>query len=158
MASGTYGHLIVREPRGPVMVPEHQTQPIFGIRAAESWGGPGFVLGTSCITGPWRMETEPMKHDFDQIICFMGGSAMNLFEFDAEVELWLGEEPERHVITTAASVFIPKGLVHCPLSFTRVGAPILFMDISLTPVYTRRLREGEGWSQPLTLQQLKDRG
>ena len=158
MDNGNYGHLIVAEPRGPVMVPEHQTQPIFGVRAAESWGGPGFVLGTSCITGPWLMETEPMKHDFDQIICFMGGTAMNLFDVDAEIELWLGDEQERHLITTAASVFIPKGLVHCPLNFKRVGSPILFMDISLTPVYTRQLREGTSWGPPLTLDQLKARG
>jgi hypothetical protein len=157
MNVGKYSHLIVVEPRGPVMVPEHQTQPIFGLTAAQHWGGPGFVIGCSCITAPWRMETEPMKHDFDQIICFMGGSSMNLFDFGAEIELFLGEEQERHLITTAASVFIPKGMVHCPLTFTRVDSPILFMDISLTLQYTRRLRQGENWGPPLTLEQLKDR-
>jgi len=157
MHGDRYGHLILAEPRGPVMVPEHQRQPIFGIRAAERWGDPAFVLGTTCITGPWEMETEPMKHDFDQIICFLGGNAMNLFDFDADIELWLGEEQERHLMTTAASVFIPKGLVHCPLHFRRVGSPILFMDISFTRVYSRRLRAADGWGPALTLEQLRER-
>jgi hypothetical protein len=52
----------------------------------------------------------------------------NMAELDAEIEIGFGEEQEIHTITTPASVYIPKGLIHCPLEFKRVGKPILFVQ------------------------------
>ena len=56
---------------------------------------------------------------------------------DAEIEMGLGEEQEIHKITTPASVYIPKGLVHCPLNFRRVGKPILFVHATLASKYVK---------------------
>jgi hypothetical protein len=58
---------------------------------------------------------------------------------DAEIEMGLGEEQEIHKITTPTSVYIPKGLVHCPLNFIRVGKPILFVHATLAPKYIKPL-------------------
>jgi hypothetical protein len=157
MSEGKYGKYIVHEPRGLVMVPERQTLPIFGVRGLQNLEGMGMTLGCSCITEPWFMETEIMKHDFDQIVCFLGANPFDFFDFHAEIEFSFGEEMEKHVITSASTIFIPRGLVHCPLNFTRVDSPILFMDISLTAEYSRRLREGKDWGAPLTLEDLKKR-
>jgi hypothetical protein len=61
----------------------------------------------------------------------------DLGDMDAEIEMGLGEEQEIHKITTPTSVYIPKGLVHCPLNFRRVGKPILFVHATLAPKYMK---------------------
>jgi hypothetical protein len=81
------------------------------------------------------MEDAPHSHDFDMYLYFLGVN--DLGEMDAEIEMGLGEEQEIHKITTPASVYIPKGLVHCPLKFIRVDKPILFVHATLAPKYIK---------------------
>jgi hypothetical protein len=47
----------------------------------------------------------------------------------------MGEEGEKNIINSATIVCIPKGLVHGPLNFKKIGRPILFCDIYLSPEY-----------------------
>jgi hypothetical protein len=97
-----------------------------------------FTFRWHYITGPYTMEAEPHAHDFDQFSCFMGGNPMDIREFGAEVELFLGEERERYVINTTTIIYIPKGLVHGPLNFKTVAKPIMFMNFPLTSRYSKR--------------------
>jgi hypothetical protein len=53
------------------------------------------------------------------------------------VELWLGEEQEKHIIDATSVVHIPKGLIHGPLIYRRVDKPIIFVDAFLAPIYKR---------------------
>ena len=64
------------------------------------------------------------------------------FDFDAEIEICIGEELEMHVITQSSIVYLPKGLRHCPLNLKRVGHPILFEKIYFTPdsLYDREIK------------------
>ena len=59
------------------------------------------------------------------------------FNFDAEVEISLGEESEKHVITEPTVLHIPKDVIHCPLNFKVVNKPVIFMNVALTPQYER---------------------
>ena len=93
-----------------------------------------------CIA--WRYITEPVlfdriphTHKFDEFLCFLGGNLENIFDFDATVELSMGEEEEMYLIEQATIVHIPAGFVHTPLTFKRVDKPILFQPIPLTPDY-----------------------
>ena len=54
---------------------------------------------------------------------------MDIRDFGAEVELYLGDEGEKHIIDKTTVVHVPAGLSHCPLNFTKVDKPIIFMDI-----------------------------
>jgi len=62
---------------------------------------------------------------------------MLLADLGAEIEIGMGREQERHIITTPASVYVPKGMVHCPLHFKRVDRPVLFVHPMLAPKYTK---------------------
>ena len=84
-----------------------------------------------------------MKHDFDQILCFIGADLTNIFDFQAEVEFCLGEEQEKHTIKKATAVFIPKGLSHGPLNYKVVRKPVLHLDVALTSDYARHLKIGK---------------
>jgi len=81
------------------------------------------------------MDPVPHTHDCDEFLAFMGSNAENVFDFDAEIEVWVGEEGEKHIIDKATVFYIPKGLVHCPIIYKRIGKPVLFHVIALTPAY-----------------------
>ena len=69
---------------------------------------------------------EPHTHDFDEVLCFFGTSLDDPHDLGAEVEFWLGDE--KHIITKSASIFIPKGLKHCPLVYRKVEKPIFIFS------------------------------
>ena len=54
---------------------------------------------------------------------------MNFKEFGSEVELVMGEEEETYLINTTTWVYVPAGLLHCPLNFKKVDKPIMFGHI-----------------------------
>jgi hypothetical protein len=47
----------------------------------------------------------------------------------------MGEGCELYLIEQATVVYVPAGLVHTPLTFRRIGKPILFHPIPLAPDY-----------------------
>jgi hypothetical protein len=83
-----------------------------------------------------KMIPEPHAHDVDEIFFIFGGNPKNYFEFDAEIELFLGEEGESHIIDTTAIIYLPKGLIHCPVDIKRVGKPFQWMHVLFSPTYT----------------------
>lgn len=96
-----------------------------------------FGIFWNYISAPYEMPGEPHSHPFDEIWCFLGGNQTDIRDFGAEVEVYLGEEGEKHVVTATTILEIPRGLVHMPLIFKRVDRPILFVNIPLTPEYTK---------------------
>ena len=128
------------------MVNFKDRDPFFQVRGLTQWPGMVCQLAMAPISQPVLMEAGPMKHDFDQILCFVGGDTRNIFEFDAEVELCLGDELEKHIINSPSVVYVPKGLTHCPINFKKIGKPIIFLDITLSSEYTRKEKTGDGWS------------
>lgn len=95
--------------------------------------GTHFSLGWSYLTEPFLMVEEAHTHDFDQILFFLGGNPAEVTDFRAEVEMSLGEPLEKHVINYTSCVYIPAGLMHCPLNIITVNKPIVFIDVTLSP-------------------------
>lgn len=85
-------------------------------------------LGYHCITRPIAFD-RPHAHDFVEMLGFIGGDPTDITDFGAEIEFTIGGE--KHLITTPAIVTIPAGVEHCPITFTRVDKPIVFLEISL---------------------------
>ena len=83
------------------------------------------------------MVNEPHAHDFDQFLHFYGADPLKITDFDAEVEISLGEEGEKHIITEPTVLHIPRDTIHCPLNFKVVNNPVIFMNVALTPQYER---------------------
>ena len=87
-------------------------------------------------------EGPPHKHDTHQIMCFVGSNLEDISSFDAEIEIALGYEGEVQMINRPSVVSIPPGLMHCPLRFTRLGRPVLFIEIVLAGSYQRYTASG----------------
>jgi len=121
------------------------TAPILRLRNRGEVGGHSFILSWEAITEPFVMEPQPMVHEFDQVLMFIGGDPTNMLDLGGEVRLSLGKERDamtEFTFTTAAVVYIPAGMWHCPLVFARVDdpkRPILFQDLFFAPEYSRSL-------------------
>ena len=117
-------------------------KPPFGGVFGKYWslGAQDGELGVDCsvgwhtVAGPIEFK-DPHTHDFAEILCFIGGDATNIRDLGAEIEVCLGEEQEMHVLTSAAVVSIPAGLVHNPLRIKNVKKPFVFLSIMLTRSY-----------------------
>ncbi len=91
-------------------------------------------IGYHCIANKMSFD-RVHAHDFVELLCFIGPDPTNMYDLGAEVVVTLGEEREQHVITQSAIVSIPAGLVHCPITFTRVDRPLIFLEISQTRIW-----------------------
>ena len=99
------------------------------------------------VPKPILMVDKPHNHDFDQFLCFFGSNPTNLFDLGAEIEVVLGKEGGKHIVDTTSIVYIPKGLIHCPVTFKRVDKPVFHLDIFLAPEYTRSVGDMSGHPQ-----------
>jgi mannose-6-phosphate isomerase-like protein (cupin superfamily) len=91
-------------------------------------------MGYHCVTKP-ILFNETHTHNNEEVLCFIGGNPRDITDFGAEIEITLGPEREKHVITQTACVSIPANVEHCPLNIKKVDKPIVFLEISLTRSY-----------------------
>jgi hypothetical protein len=87
-----------------------------------------------------------MHHAVEEYLFFTGSDITHFFEFDAEVEIQLGEDPdhlETYTITEPTVIRVPAKMWHGPVVFKRVGAPINFMPFYPNGSYGKIVR-GEG--------------
>jgi hypothetical protein len=96
--------------------------------------------GTYIAAG--NMGVEPDKahsHDFDQIMVWIGTDTNDMGELGAEVEVALGEEAEKYMLTSASSLAVPKGIPHFPAAITRMDRRFIYMEVSCTSEYKENL-------------------
>lgn len=112
-------------------------------RGASQIPGANMNMGWQVLTDPMFLEREPHTHDVDEYLIFLGWKLPDVFEFDADIDFYLGEEKEHYAIDKATIIYIPKGMVHCPLNFKRIGIPILFHAILMAPQFTKEMNGKE---------------
>lgn len=93
-------------------------------------------MGWQVFTKPYRLELESHYHDVDEYLFFLGAELPDLAgSFDAEIEFFLGEEKERHIITEATVLYLPAGLEHNPCDIRRISKPMMFSALQLAPYF-----------------------
>jgi uncharacterized RmlC-like cupin family protein len=109
-------------------------------RGASALPGATATIGWQVFTAPVCWET-PHIHKYDEFLIFLGADLPDLCKsYDAEIDLWMGEEMEKHTITSTTVVFIPKGMQHAPLNFRKINKPVLFHALYLGPNLDREPR------------------
>ena len=93
-------------------------------------------FGTFWSSGSMGPESQSLhKHDFNQVLYWFGADPADMSELNAEVELFLGEENERYMISCSTAVGIPAGMPHLPARIARMDKRFLFMTVSQTTEY-----------------------
>jgi hypothetical protein len=99
---------------------------------------PEFKVHWTPILKPFTMQADSHFHDFDQYLGFFGSDPTDILNLNSVVELTLSIDNvhmEKHIITKATTVFIPAGLYHCPLVYTKVNKPMMFLNMFFAKEY-----------------------
>ena len=110
---------------------------IVSTRHLKDFGGGHLSIDCVFVNRPHQMISQPHQHEFPQYLSFFSANPNDNTDFDAEIEMCLGEEQEMHIITKPTSVYVPAGLPHGPVNFVKINKPLLFIDIAVTGEYTR---------------------
>ena len=84
-----------------------------------------------------------MHHAVEEYLIFTGADISNFFDFDAEIEIQIGNDPdhlETYTITEPTVIRVPAGMWHA-VTVKRIGAPINFMPCYPNGSYGRIIKE-----------------
>src|SRR5512143_2011230 len=71
------------------------------------------------LTGNGPVDIEiPHSHDFDEIIGFAGSNRDSPRDLGGEIDFHIGGETL--TLTKTCLIFIPRGVVHCPVTLKRI--------------------------------------
>jgi hypothetical protein len=148
MAESKYGKYVIREPKfvKEMALHDFERPPTGSTFPIEVYIDGEMIRGANqYVTVAWIWEVPNPStlvgvhsHPFDEMVLFIGSNPRDMRDFGGEVEMWMGEgnDFEKFMINTTSLIYIPKGLVHGPLTYKRVDKPSLFMVIGLnTPGY-----------------------
>jgi quercetin dioxygenase-like cupin family protein len=90
-------------------------------------------LWSGAAKGP---SGEAHTHDFSHVIGLIGGNRGDAQDLGGEITIWL--DGNKEVITRNALIFVPAGVVHGPILFSRIERPVFFITIAMTGKYTRK--------------------
>jgi hypothetical protein len=81
----------------------------------------------------------PHIHKDAELLMHIGTNPDDPTDLGAEVELFMGPELERHVITKSTVVYIPPNFIHCPWRPLRTDRPWIFIEVNQGPLHTEKL-------------------
>lgn len=139
-----YGHYIVRQPLREVLNTEGEQAT--GVKQ-EGWSGSHTYMSVPLVGDSpvhmfytWIYEiptpnpyVEKHEHPYDEVLFFMGTNADDVTDLGASCTVEL--EDEVHTIDTVAAIYIPAGMRHCPITYTRVDRPHSFVALSVSGRY-----------------------
>ena len=141
MAESKYGKYVISEPLVE-NVAYHPIKDVKGVTFPDEIYLDGRILEGSPVVVDigWRFrkpEPDPVEwehsHDFDEVICFIGSDPDNPHNLGAEIEFYIGGE--KHFFNKNTTIFIPRGLPHCPFIHKRVDRPFLLVVFAMNRKY-----------------------
>jgi hypothetical protein len=139
-----YGKYIVTEPKPQVLLPDYESKNKPGQVSNILTLDDEVVKGAVAMDTNWFLpikdlsgagdgtdkgQVKPHEHDYDEILAMFGSDTENSHDLNAECEFWLGGE--KHMLTKSCIIFIPKGLQHGPIGWTRIDRPVFQMSIKI---------------------------
>jgi len=141
MSEGKYGKYIISEPRVE-NVAYHPVKDVRGVTFPDEIYLDGDILeGVPVVVDiGWCFqipEPDPVEwahtHDFDEVLCFIGTDPEHPHDLGGEIEFHIGDE--KHTFDATTTIYIPKGLSHCPFIHKRVDRPFLLVVFALAKHY-----------------------
>jgi len=90
---------------------------------------PGSFQFTFSFIKPGTDKTmhDPHSHPHPEVLGWYGTDMNAPNDLGGEVEIFMGEEMEKHTITKSTLLYLPPDMIHCPLTFRNVARPFIFL-------------------------------
>jgi hypothetical protein len=85
-----------------------------------------------------KIGHPPHIHSEAELLIHIGTNPENPDDLGAEVELYVGPEQERHVITESTVVFLPPNFIHGPWNPLKTIRPWIFIEINQGLAHTEK--------------------
>lgn len=147
MAEKKYGKYVVSEPKKVEQLAHHSREADYPwknqaevylddemVPGCPVWFDINWIFDTHLPSVPdWIL---PHKHDYNEILLFVATNPEQ--ELGGEIQISLGEEGEKHTFSHTTAIFVPKGLLHCPIVYKSVdkNKPQMMMALLFNPKYT----------------------
>jgi hypothetical protein len=137
MAKSKYRKYVLKEPKVTFLPRKATSMPTFGLSEELMSGFQKIDCNFNfvAILAPHVLADPPHKHNCDELLFFISTDPENTADLGGEVEIALGEEWEKHVITTSAIICLPGGIQHCPVYVKKVDRPFYFGHLLLAYKY-----------------------
>lgn len=142
MAERRYAHHIVTGARLPEDISSTRPPELDESETIVTWLDDKVVKGASQMVCVWYLKATPDQaypkhvHDTDEIVGFFGSDPHDPGKLGGEIEFWL--EDEQYIIDQSCTIFVPKGMQHCPLVIRRVDRPIFHFTTMIGGQYVKR--------------------
>jgi len=80
----------------------------------------------------------PHIHKAVELLFHIGTNPDDPTDLGAEVELCMGREMEKHIITKSTVVFIPPNFIHCPWKPIKTYRPWILIQVNQSPLHTEK--------------------
>jgi hypothetical protein len=130
-----YDHLFCTKFKEKSTIPEVASPQAY-FRGESHLPGVGMNMGWQQFVKPIKLEKMSHNHNVDEYLIFLGTEFPDLIgSFDGEIEIFLGKEYERHMITQATVLYIPRGFEHNPMEIRKLGKPMMLSALLLSNVF-----------------------
>ena len=82
----------------------------------------------------------PHEHKYPEIFMHLGTDPANPYDLGAEVEMFVGPEMEKHVLTKSTIICLPAGLPHGPWRVMSVRRPFMVVTVNQNGTHTEKAR------------------
>lgn len=139
-----YDHLFCTEFKEKSLAPEFVPSPCAYFRGDAHLKGAKMNMGFQQFVKPYKLEQISHHHDVDEYLIFLGCEFPDLISsFDAEIEIFVGDEYERHIVNKATVFYVPAGLEHNPCEIRKVNKPFMFSALHLSPYFNHINQNGD---------------
>ena len=111
-------------------------------RGETSMPGATYHVGFQTFVGDNVMEVPHFHHAAEEYLTFLGANLPDIFDFDADIEVMIGEDPDNMEtihITKPTILRIPANMWHCPIKFN-IRRPIIFQAAYLDGTWAKIVR------------------
>jgi hypothetical protein len=104
--------------------------------------GATYHSGFQAIAGPTVMEVSHCHHGVEEYLVIVGANVPDIWDFDAEYDIMLGDDPdhmEKFTVNQPVIIRIPPNVWHCPIYFRKVNKPMLWQAVYLNGTWGKTL-------------------
>jgi hypothetical protein len=101
------------------------------------WIGPK-SYGPYGAKGWGKISHGPHVHKYPELMIHLGTDPDNPMDLGAEVEMCVGPEMEKHIITKSTIIYLPANFVHSPWTIKKVTRPFLLVTVNQSTKHTEK--------------------